>query len=367
MQKVLRGRGCLPQAAVMAEEMGIHHPMIIGRAQSEKLPFPNAPRFTGYHANPAWEDCDAAVQMYREYHCDGLVSIGGGSAMDTAKAVKSLLTAATPAEALSGIDTSKGPKHIAIPTSAGTGAEVTPFAVIYVDHVKHSLSHPSLLPDGAVLDADLLSSLPLYHKKSCALDALCQGIESYWAKGATEASRVHAGKAIVGVLDHLQRYLQGDALAEEAMLEAAYQSGEAIQVSRTTAAHAMSYGLTQNLGIAHGHACTLTLPALWEQMTGCVAMQPVLKDLTEIMGLRDLEDGARLVRGMLLSLELFPLPMPDDALLNKLTATVNVERLNNHPVPLTSEDIHAIYCKAFMPMDAEEVQACLSLWSNYGK
>ena len=367
MQKLLRGRGCLPQVTLMAEEMGIHHPLIIGRAQSEKLPFPHAPHFTGYHANPAWEDCDAAVQMYREQGCDGLVSIGGGSAMDTAKAVKALLTAASPEEALNGLDTSAGPKHIAIPTSAGTGAEVTPFAVIYVDHVKHSLSHPSLLPDGAVLDADLLSSLPEYHKKSCALDALCQGIESYWAKGANEASRIHAREAIIGVLHHLRGYLQGDPYAEEAMLDAAYRSGQAIQISRTTAAHAMSYGLTQNLGIAHGHACALTLPLLWEQMTSCDAMKPLLSDISAIMGLCDLHDGARLMQGILLDLGMTSLPMPSDEVLDKLTATVNVERLSNHPVALTAEDIRGIYRKVFVPMDPNEAQACLALWNRYGK
>ncbi len=367
MQKVLRGRGKLPQVKDMADAMAIRHPLIIGRAQAEKLPFPDAPHFTGYHANPAWEDCAAAVNLYRENGCDGLISIGGGSAMDTAKAVKALLTASSPEEALKGVDTSEGPKHIAIPTSAGTGAEATPFAVIYVNHVKHSLSHPTLLPDGIVLDSTLLATLPLYHKKSCALDALCQGIESYWAKAATEDSRVDAYLAILGVLDNLQAYLQGDPHAEDAMLDAAYRSGKAIQVSRTTAAHAMSYGLTQNLGIAHGHACALTLPFLWEQMTHCEEMLPTLASLAEVMRLGSDLMGPKLLCGMLLDLGMTAPAMPEDDVMDRLVATVNVERLSNHPVPLTAADIRTIYRRAFTPLRPNEAQACLDIWRYYGK
>ena len=119
---------------------------------------------------------------------------------------------------------------------------------MYENGQKISIGHPCLLPEGVILDSALLDSLPDYHRKSCALDALSQGIESYWSRAATEESRVHAYLAILGVLDNLKAYLAGDAHAADEMLEAAYQSGRAIQITRTTAAHAMSYQLTKTGG-----------------------------------------------------------------------------------------------------------------------
>ena len=259
-----------------------------------------------------------------------------------------------------------GPANVAIPTTAGTGAEATQFAVLYVAGRKHSLSHPALLPDGAVLDADLLATLPLYHRKACALDALCQGIESYWARAATEDSRVNAYLAILGVLDNLRPYLAGDAHAEEAMLEAAWRSGKAIQVSRTTAAHAMSYGLTQRLHIAHGHACALTLPFLWEQMVNNEDMLPTLMELADAMRLGSELVAPRLLCGILLDTGMTAPALPDAATLDELAATVNLERLGNHPVALTQAELRRIYQRALTPLSPNEAQACLDIWRYYG-
>ena len=157
-----------------------------------------------------------------------------------------------------------------------------------------------------ILDAELLESLPEYHKKSCALDALCQGIESWWARAATEDSRVHSFLAVRGVLDNLKAYLAGDPHAAEEMLDAAYQSGRAIFTTRTTAAHAMSYQITKLLGPAHGHACALTLPVLWDMLTENEETRPMMADLAEKMRLGDPLMGSRLLRGILADLDMLP-------------------------------------------------------------
>ena len=143
----------------------------------------------------------------------------------------------------------------------------------------------------------MLDSLPAYHKKSAALDALSQGIESYWCRNATEDSRVHAYLAILGVMDNLKAYLAGDPHAAEEMLDASYQSGKAIQITRTTAAHAMSYQLTKQLGLAHGHACMVTLPVLWEAMQDREEMQECLSDLCGKMRLSNPQLVPKLLRG----------------------------------------------------------------------
>ena len=224
----------------------------------------------------------------------------------------------------------------------------------------------ALLPEGVILDPDLLATLPLYHKKACALDALCQGIESYWARKATEDSQVDAFLAFTGVLDNLRPYLAGDPHAAEELQYAAYRSGCAIAVSRTTAAHAMSYRLTKRYGLAHGHACMLTLPAIWEAMLDDTDALPVLMDLAQKMRLGSELMGPRLLRGILYDLEMpFP-PVPDAEALDDLTRSVNVQRLSNNPRIFTAEEIRAIYRRSMTPLHDPEKQACLDIWRYYG-
>ena len=230
-----------------------------------------------------------------------------------------------------------------------------------------SLNHPELRPDGVLLDASLLDSLPVYHKKSCALDALSQGIESYWSRKANDDSKVHAYLAVIGVLDNLKAYLDGDPHAAEEMLDASFQSGKAIQITQTTAAHAMSYMLTKRLGLAHGHACMLTLPTLWEMAQDHPDMKDTLKDLSEKMRLGDMRMVPRLLKGILYDLEMAVPPVPDDGMLKELADSVNTERLNNHPIAMTKEEIRDAYRRAMTPLCGNEKQACLDIWRYYGR
>ena len=364
-QQIIRGRGSLNAgniAALMAD-CGMRRPLLVcsRRMQADAAARMGltAPCFSGYHANPDLADAVAGADMFRQQGCDGLISLGGGSAMDTAKAVKAILLA----EDMAAVRASKLPEgvqlpHIAIPATAGTGAEATPIAVVYVDGAKLSLDHPALLPEAILLDGALLDTLPLYHKKACALDALCQGIESWWAAKATAQSRIHAERAILGVLRNMDAYLAGDAAAADAVLEAAYESGCAIRISRTTAAHAMSYQITKRIGPAHGHACMLTLPHLWRRLGDA----PVLMELNRIM---NTDDGAGLLLGLLAALDMLPDALPDDALLDVLAASVTPQRLGNHPEPLTTAELRALYVQAFTPLDEQEREGLAALWRQY--
>ena len=373
-QKVIRGRDSIKKLPEMMEKLGIRRPMIVGMepltgSLLKKNPVLLAcPVFSAFHPNPDLADTEAGTALYLREGCDGLVSIGGGSSIDTAKAIKARMNAATEDDvAHNRYAFEKACPHIAIPGTAGTGSEATQIAVVYVNGSKVSLNHPELRPDGVVLDAALLESLPLYHKKSCALDALAQGIESYWSRGSNEDSRVHAYLAVIGVLDNLKAYLAGDLHAAEEMLDASFQSGKAIQITRTTAAHAMSYMLTKRLGLAHGHACMLTLPTLWEMMAEHDEMKDTLKDLSEKMRLGDPLMAPRLLKGILYDLEMAIPPVPDEDMLNELAGSVNVERLSNHPVSLTKEEIKQAYRRAMTPMCDNEKQACLDIWRYYGR
>lgn len=372
-QKVFRGRGSIGKVLQMTEKLGISRPLIIGSEQLAAVLFRKAPTllqfpvFSGYHPNPDFRDALPAVSLFKEQNCDGIISIGGGSAMDTAKTLKAVLYAETPEDALRGRFPEKmGTPHIAIPGTAGTGAEATQNAVVYRDGRKVSLSHISLRPDGVILDADLLTSLPPYHKKAAALDALCQGIESYWCSHATEDSRIHAFLAVLGVLDNLRSYLAGDPHAADEMLDASYQSGKAIQITRTTAAHAMSYQLTKLMGYAHGHACMITLPVLWEMAAEKEEMAGVLQDLAAKMRLSDQQLVPRLLRGIMYDLEMEIPQLPGDDLMREIVSSVDTNRLGNHPVSMSAEDVERAYRKAFTPLCAAEKQACLDIWNYYG-
>lgn len=371
VQKVFSGRDSLRRVPEMMEKLGMKRPLIVG---SEKLlprlrrleGLGDAPVFSGYHPNPDLADAEEGVRRFEAAGCDSLISLGGGSAMDTAKAVKSWLCAGSAEKVRRNELQEKPLPHLAIPGTAGSGAEATANGVLYENGQKISIGHPCLLPEGVILDSALLDSLPDYHRKSCALDALSQGIESYWSRAATEESRVHAYLAILGVLDNIRPYLAGDPHAAQEILEAANQSGKAIFLTRTTAAHAMSYQITKLVGPAHGHACLLTLPVLWDRMCAEEEMRPVMEELAARMRLGNPMMGSRLLRGLLIDLQMEAPPAPSEEVLAKLTDSVNPERLGNHPMPLTRRDLENIYRQAFRPIRDPERQACLDIWRYYG-
>ncbi len=352
MQKTEQGRNCLNGPAVhrLMAACGMHAPLLVAGERMagvfRERTGMKVPVFSAFHPNPDLADARAGMEQYRAWGCDGLISIGGGSAMDTAKAVKAMLIAPD-MDAVMRSDLPEGASvpHLAIPATAGTGAEATPIAVTYVDGQKLSLDHPALLPEAVLLDGSLLDTLPLYHKKACAMDALCQGIESYWAVHATGESRIHAERAIRGVLANFDRYIQGDKDVQDDMLLAAYESGCAIRISRTTAAHAMSYQITKRIGYAHGHACMLTLPYLWRHLLQSGAQDALLHELAAIIGAAP-EDVPALLTGLLKDADMLPTAPVDDALLDALASSVNVQRLGNHPEKLKVEELRAIYREA---------------------
>ena len=177
--KVFRGRFCLRKLPEMTAALGITRPLVVGHASLVSVllrqcpSLLSSPVFSAFHSNPDLSDSEKGAEMYRKECCDGLISIGGGSCIDTAKAVKARLNTETEDTLTRGLlNGSFACPHIAIPGTAGTGSEATQFAVVYVNGVKVSLNHPMLKPDGVILDASLLDSLPLYHRQSGLQDTL---------------------------------------------------------------------------------------------------------------------------------------------------------------------------------------------------
>lgn len=174
-----------------------------------------------------------------------IISRGGGSTIDIAKWIAKKYKL----------------RHTAIPTTAGTGSEVTPFVVLMVDGKKKTFTDEKYIPDAYILDPLLVTSLPPLQTISTGLDALSQSLESMWSKSATEESMAYATLGMVLVLKSLKRCLESsdDTNARMDLLMAANMSGRAIAITRTNVCHAISYPLTEWYNIPHGIACGMSL------------------------------------------------------------------------------------------------------------
>ena len=151
--------------------------------------------FTEFTSNPLYEQISKGIELFKSEDCDGILAIGGGSPMDVAKCIKLAVLAKEGNDAIIPplvntcveIDGTKIP-FIAIPTTAGTGSESTHNAVMYYEGAKQTVTNDGILPDYVFLEPSVLKSLSQYQKKCTMMDALCQGIESWWSVNSTEES-----------------------------------------------------------------------------------------------------------------------------------------------------------------------------------
>lgn len=283
--------------------------------------------YTDINPNPSLDEIREAQQKIggQEYAC--IVALGGGSVIDFAKAFRHYEQSTA--------------RLIAIPTTAGTGSEATQFSVIYMEGVKQSLDAPELLPDVSIVDSQFIEDSPRYLKACCAMDALCQAIESYWAKGATEQSRQWAIEAIELCREHLvHAVLSADKQANEGMAKASHLAGKAINISRTTAAHALSYKITSRYGIPHGHAVALSIAGLFRaNLPTTVGKDELLRALG--IAEESIEDHFfRLTQsiGMETRLPLLGIEDVDD-----IVDSVNPQRLGNNPTTLSREQMKQLF------------------------
>jgi alcohol dehydrogenase class IV len=225
---------------------------------------------------------------------------------------------------------------MAVPTTSGTGSEATHFAVIYKSGEKHSIADERLLPDYVVLQPDPLKTLPLYQKKCTMLDALCQAIESWWSKQATPESKEYSQKAIKLITSNMKSYLKNEDKGNKKMLAASNLAGKAINITTTTAPHAMSYKLTSMYGLPHGHAVAICLPKVWRYMKS-------FDDIANALGKRDYKEAVSYFEKLLKSLEISPPGNVSEDDLDILANSVNTQRLNNNPVRLDKDTIRTLY------------------------
>ena len=350
-----------PRLGHVAEDCALARPLVVAdgflsRGALESILGVGAwPVFSGYMPNPTYEQVLDAIKAYRDGGCDSVVSVGGGSAIDVAKCVS--LWVCLPGDG-SGRD-DRNPRycdvqaafspvrHVAVPTTAGTGSESTHFAVVYVDGEKRSIAAQCLQPDIALLVPDLLAGLPDKQRSSTMLDALCQAIESHWSVGSSEQSRTYSSRAIHLIMDSWIAYLKGDPVAARTMHIAANLAGKAINLTTTTLAHAMSYKLTSLYGIPHGHAVALCMPFAWETLLerGDDVTQGLLREVDALMCGDCAPRGAGLeeFRKVLAVAGTSVPEQVSEGDLGLLADSVNPQRMSNYPIKLSTDELSAAY------------------------
>lgn len=313
-------------------------------------------KFDEFTPNPLYEDVCKGVDMFNSEHCDTILAVGGGSSMDVAKCIKLYCRMPKDRIYLEQEYKDTGVRLIAIPTTAGTGSESTRYAVIYYEGKKQSVTHDSIIPDVAILEPRVLKSLPLYQKKCTMMDALCQGIESWWSVNSTDESKEYSKKAVETIMHWWREYIfeNTDESAVQIM-EAANYAGRAICITQTTAPHAFSYKITSLYKLPHGHAVAVCLPEIWKYMLEnvheCVDsrgeeyVMATFSTIARSMGASSPKDAIDVFRKMMASMELHNPSSSDSRAheLDILVDSVNPVRLKNNPIGLSDNAIRKIY------------------------
>lgn len=318
--------------------------------------------FSDFTPNPLYEQVCKGIDLLKAERCDSILAVGGGSAIDVAKCIKLAVLAKEGNSAIipplvnSRVAISGNViPFIAIPTTAGTGSESTHNAVMYYEGAKQTVTNDGILPDYAILEPSVLKTLPLYQKKCTMMDALCQGIESWWSINSTEESYEYSRQAIELIMNNWRAYIfdNDEQAAAKIMLGANY-GGRAINITQTTAAHAFSYKITSLYKLPHGHAVAVGLPEIWQYMLdhmdkcidcrGQQYLQDIFIKISKSMGVNTPIEAIALFRQMMKDMELQnPVAGDREKELEILSTSVNPIRLKNNPVDLNSLVINEIY------------------------
>ena len=286
--------------------------------------------FDKVEPNPSPETAEKAKE-----DCDLVIGLGGGSAMDVAKVVAKDL---------------KKP-CIEVPTTAGTGSEVSPFVAFYDRVNKKKLSLTPGFPDVALVDYKLTLTLPKEIVAVTGLDALSQAIEAYWSIYSTPLTDVHSEKAIKLIIKNLKDSFDAKEQAREAMSLAALEAGLAFSQTKTTAPHSVSYPLTIFYGIPHGLACVLTLPHFLvfnygvlekdcADQRGAGFLKTRIEQIAGFLGEKSVQVAAEKILSLMTNMDM-PTKIEFDMEL-VLSNGFSSERMANNPRQVTREDLREI-------------------------
>ena len=375
-KKIVFGNGELLKLAGHIKDLHAKNPLVVidknlaktgVLEQIEKILLPGGIKFTVYdkvEPEPPIELADEGAKLAVKNKCDIVIGVGGGSAMDVAKAIAVLATNKGGAVDYLGLNKVPGPglPKIMIPTTAGTGSEVTFTAVFVRKNLKkkEGMNSPYLYPELALLDPELTLSLPAAPTAHTGLDALCHAIESYTSVNSSPMSEMFSLEAIALIAENLRTCVHDgrNIIAREKMLLGSLYAGIGLANAGVTAVHSLSYPLGGKYGVGHGLANTMmlqavmafNLPAALEKFTDiAVAMGECVDGLPEReAAYLALEAVEALIEdcGIHATLAQFGIKEKDFPALADVALTV-ARPLENNPRKITKEDMIAIYAQAF--------------------
>ncbi len=281
-QNIIVGKGSLAKLPEVAEKLGGKKAFIISGPHLNKMGIVKSCQdamkekgiesssFTETEGNPSVETVDKAAAAFKESGADFIVALGGGSPMDVAKAVGVVARFGGSITEYEGADKVPGDiiPLIAVPTTAGTGSEVTAFSVI-TDHsrdYKLTVFSYKLIPSYAILDAELLTTAPASVAAACGIDAMVHALEAYISTAASPFSDAMAEKALELIGANIRSYVanRGDIDAAESMLVGSLFAGIAFSWARLGDVHAMSHPVSAYFNVPHGVANAILLPTIVE-------------------------------------------------------------------------------------------------------
>ena len=294
------------------------------------------------------------INSIHKYKPDLILAIGGGSVIDYAKIAnienieKNTIFKITKSNHLTD---KKYAKLFTIPTTAGSGAEVTSNAVIYINKIKYSLEGENLIPNYFSLIPQILVKNKNKLKSSAGFDAISQAVESIISVRSTSDSLKFAYKSLDLSLSNYIDFLKKPSISNSNnMALAAMYSGKAISISKTTAPHAVSYPFTSLYGISHGHAVSLTLEKFlkfnYENIDKSISefsLKNRYNKLFKIFKVKNIYDLQykimKIKKDAKLNDNFTQLNINIDTGINKILDGINIERLKNNPIKLTRKDI----------------------------
>jgi len=316
--------------------------------------------FSDFDINPNIAELRRGVNKFQYYQkvssIDLIIAIGGGSVLDMAKLISVFANQSNDFEDIIKNNGIEGVIHtplLAIPTTAGTGAEATHFAVVYIGKNKYSVAANSILPDYVYLSSEFSLSAKPYLTACTGLDAFSQAIESVWSVNSNKESIKFGLDAIELIWNNIAKAVNNnDKEAKAAMQKASYLAGKAINITKTTAPHAISYTFTSYYDIPHGHAVSLSLPYFIEynydvneedctDKRGFRSVKNRIDEILNILGLNILEIEEVLLKFF----ENLGIEININKLIQKfdkdlIISNVNTERLNNNPRKVTKKTIN---------------------------
>ena len=356
------GPGCTAELTTLLQKMELKEGRLLLLVWSEKvLKLPAFARLAdnGFTvcsmvfqaSNPTVSQLFETYQATREFRPEVVVAVGGGSILDVGKSLCCLYGKDLPDEnSLRRLIAEKNygrpaARWIGVPTTAGTGSEVTCWATIWdpEQDAKRSVECHENYAWAALVDPELAVGMPTALAVSSALDAVAHAVESYWARGTNAVSRGLALEAIRTIMGHMDGLLAGTMEAHDAMARGSMLAGLAFSNTKTTACHSISYPLTMHCGIPHGAAVSMLLGPVFRLNAPALDRPAPLLEALGVSGADELEGRIRNIlyrSGQPATLQEWGAQREDLPHLAQLGMTKG--RADNNPVPIDPATILSI-------------------------